>query len=170
MNGIVKYIFICIVLLGCYSERKAKQQFSKAVVAYPKIPADYCANQFPVKDSLITDTLLTTDTLYLEQLSDTVIVQGFDTVRIYITKTLPAKVITNTIHIRDTIYKTNTAALETCEIDKSILTGLLKDKTIEADKYHNQANKRGWIMWGLILLIIGAIGMRIYMKSKKIKI
>lgn len=164
----MKYLLLLILLCGCYTERKAKEQFSKAAIAYPKIPAEFCANEFPVKDSIITDTLLTTDTLYVEGLSDTIMIQDFDTVRITITKTLPAKIITNTVHIRDTIIRENTAALKSCEIDKSKTIDLLVKKTAEADKYKGQAKKRGWIMWGLIALLIAYVGLRIYLKAKKV--
>lgn len=164
----MKYLLLILIFCGCYSERAAKKQFAKAAIAYPKIPADYCANEFPVKDSLITDTVLTTDTIFIQGgvFEDTVILN--DTVRITVVKTLPAKIITNTVHIRDTIIRENTAALKSCEIDKSKTIGLLVKKTDEADKYKGQAKKRGFIMWGLIALLIGYIGLRTYLRTKKI--
>lgn len=165
---IMKYLLLILLLSSCYSERKAKNQFSKAAIAYPKIPAEFCADEFPVKDSVIKDTVITTDTLYIEGLADTVMIQDFDTVRITITKTLPAKVITNTVHIRDTIIKTNTAEIAACEIDKSKLTGLLVSKTDEADKYKVQAKRRGQFMWSLIAILIAYIGLKIYLRTKKI--
>lgn len=155
---------------GCYNQRKATTQFSKAVIAYPKIGSDYCANEFPVHDSTITDTLLTTDTLYIEgqDLTDTVRIN--DTVRITVTRTLPAKIITNTVHIRDTIYQTNTAALKSCEIDNSKLIELTNKQAADIEKYKGQANKRGWMFWGLVFLVVGYTAARIYSKSKKISI
>lgn len=169
------YIFMAVVAIlvilaftGCYSQKKAKEQFNKAALNYPEIGSNYCANEFPVKDSVITDTVSTTDTLYVEGLSDTVMIQDFDTVRITITKTLPAKIITNTVHIRDTIIRENTAALKSCEIDKSKTIDLLVKKTGEADKYKGQARKRGFIMWGLILLLIAIVGLNIYLRTKKV--
>jgi len=68
------YIFIAIVaaliilaFTSCYSERKAKSQFSKAAIAYPKIPADYCAVTFPVHtvtdSSAYNESLKTIDSL-----------------------------------------------------------------------------------------------------------
>lgn len=163
----VKYIFILVLLASCYSERKARDQFSKAAVAYPKIPADYCANQFPVKDSLITDTLLTTDTLYIEGRDSIITERINDTVRITVTKTLPAKIITNTVHIRDTIYQTNTAALKSCEIDKSILINLTSKQAEDINKYKGIARKRGVMFWGLLALLILYIGVRVYLKTNK---
>lgn len=163
----MKYLLLILILAGCYSERKAKEQFSKAAIAYPKLPADYCAITYPVKDSVITDTLTTTDTLYVDPLpADTVMIQDFDTIRIYITKTQPAKIITNTIRIRDTIYQTNTAALKSCELDNSRLIAVTTKQAGDIDKWQGTAKKRFW--W--ILILAGAIvtytGIKIYSAFK----
>lgn len=164
----MRYWLIILLLTGCYTERKAKEQFSKAAVAYPAIPAAYCATEFPVKDSVIKDTLLTTDTIFIQGgiTEDTVIIN--DTVRITVIKTLPGKVITNTIHITDTIIRENTAAIKSCEIDKSKTIDLLVKKTSEADKYKGKSTTRGYIMWGLVLLLVSIIGLNIYLKSKNV--
>lgn len=159
---------IVVGATGCYGEKKARQQFAKAAVAYPEIPAEYCANEFPVKDSVIRDTTTISDTLIVTGLSDTVFIQDFDTVRMIITKTLPGKIITNTVHITDTIIRENTASVKACEIDKSKLTGLLEKKTGESDRWQGKYKKTSWIMWGLIALIISIIGLNIYLRSKKI--
>lgn len=167
LRVIIVSFLIAVLLYSCYTEQKARQQFSKAAIAYPKLPAEYCATTYPVKDSLITDTLLTTDTLYVEgPAGDTIMVQDFDTVRIYITKTLPAKIITNTIYIRDTILRENTAKLAACDIDKSIALGLLKKKTSESDEWERKAHKRGLIMWSTFGLIFLILGLYFYLKSK----
>lgn len=164
----MRYLILLLLLCGCYSEKKARQQFDKAATSFPKIPAEFCADEFPVKDSTVRDTLLTTDTVYLEQIADTVMFQDFDTVRITITKTLPAKIITNTIHIRDTIFQTNTAALELCNIDKSLLINLTTEQAADIKKYKGQARKRGWMSIGLIALIIAYICVRVYLKTKTV--
>lgn len=170
MKRKIKYLFLILILTGCYSERKAKDQFSKAVVAYPKLPAEYCSTTFPVKDSIIKDTVTTTDTVLMQGgiIEDTIIVKVNDTVRITIIRELPGKIITNTVHIRDTIIRENTAALKLCEIDKSTLTDLLTKQTEQTEKYEGRAKKRGWIMWGLIALIVAVVGLNIYLKAKKI--
>lgn len=166
----MKYLLLILILTGCYSERKAKNQFAKAVVAYPKIPAEYCANEFPVKDSVIRDTTKTTDTVLIQGgiTEDTLIIRVNDTVRITIIRELPGKIITNTIRITDTIIRENTAALRLCEIDKSQLTDLLTKKTTEADKYKAQAKKRGWFLWGLIALLVTVIGLNVWLRSRNI--
>ena len=162
----MKYSLILLVLLcGCYSEKKAHNQFAKAAVAYPKIPAEYCANTFPVKDTILPgETISTFDTLYIEgeNTRDTVMFQDFDTVRVFITKTLPAKIITNTIHIRDTIIRENTAKVKACEISNDILLGLLNKKTADYDGLKHRKDIWMWIAIGLMAII----GVRLFMKYK----
>ena len=167
---IIAIILVTILTSSCYNQRKATQQFSRAAVAYPKLPAEYCAITYPVKDSIIKDTLITTDTLLVPGQDITDTVRSLDTIRITTVKYLPGKIITNTFHIVDTIYKENTAALKVCQLDNSIMTDLLSKKTAEADKYHGQSTKRGYIMWGLLLLIALVIGFKTYNSLKpKIK-
>lgn len=60
------------------------------------------------------------------------------------------------------------AKVKLCEEDKSKVIGLLEKKTAEYDKVKGQAQKRGWIMWGLILLIISIIGLNVW-KAIKLK-
>jgi len=171
------YMFIAVVLIlivlaftSCYSERKAKSQFSRAAVAYPKLPAEYCAITYPIKDSIIKDTLITTDTVLVQGQDITDTIFG-DTIRITTVRYLPGKVITNTFHITDTIYQENTEAFKACQLDNSTIADLLRMKTKESDKYKGQSTKRGWIMWGLLLLIALIIGFKVYGFFKpKIKI
>jgi hypothetical protein len=168
----VAFILIgALSALGCYNQRKATNQFSKAVVAYPKIGADYCGDAYPVRDSIIKgDSILTTDTVtYFEQLSDTVMIHDFDTVRVYITKTLPAKIITNTIHTIDTIIKEGggtLAKLTSCQIDNSRLTQLLVTVTADRDKWQGKAKTRWWWIALLIGGIVGTIAIKIFGKTK----
>ena len=166
---VVVFILIgALSALGCYNQRKATNQFSKAVVAYPKIGANYCGDAYPVRDSIIKgDSVFTTDTVtYFEQLSDTVMIQDFDTVRVYITKTLPAKIITNTIHIHDTLVQENTAKIAACQIDNSRMTGLLVTVTADRDKWQGKAKTRWWWIALLIGGIVGTIAIKIFGKTK----
>lgn len=163
----MRYIIFILLLTSCYNQRKATTQHAKAVTAYPKIGADYCASTFPVKDTIIRDTTRTVDTLIVDGLTTTDTVIWMDTVRITTVKTLPSKIITNTVYIRDTIIRQNTAALKACEIDKNVTIGLLKQQTDEAVKYKGQARTRGLWLLGLILFILIITGLNIYVKSKR---
>lgn len=166
----MRYFLLILLFTGCYSSKKAKLQFNKAALNYPEIPAAYCANEFPVRDSVIKDTVTTTDTVLIQGsiTEDTLIVRVNDTVRITIIRDLPGKVITNTVHIRDTIIRENTAALKSCEIDKSKLITLTEAQAADIKKYKGRAKTKGFIMWGLIALIILVIGANVWLKSKKL--
>jgi len=203
-----KWAFILLVgLASCYTENKARQQFSKAAIAYPKLPADYCATTYPVNavtdstdyknskriidslaSALLNDSLLSNDerirlTLEIERvrslivepkncdsLSNTIYKlvsrekQRCDKLQSAYNNLLVASQNLKPVH--DTVE--NTAKLKACELDNSQLTSLLIGVTADRDKYKAKANKRGWMFWGLIFLIIGAIGTRIYLKSKSI--
>lgn len=156
-------ILIALILFGCYSEKKANQQFSKATTAYPAIAANYCAITYPVKDTVIKgDTITTWDTLYLqgETFTDTLVTK--DTVRITTIIKQPAKIITNTIYIKDTIIKENTAKLEACQLEKNTLLNLLKKKTDEADNLKHWRNI--WMLIAIGLMLID--GVRLFFKIK----
>ena len=168
-----KWAFILLIgLSSCYTENKAKQQFNKAVLSYPKIPLDYCAAQFPDKpDSVIvrTDTIIniaTMDSLVYDTLllnHDTTLIRTIvKTVKIYINKD-------------SIIYRENKAEAERlklawtdCQFNNTALVVNNQKKDIEISELKAKAKKRGLMFWGLIFLVIGAVGTRIYLKSKSI--
>lgn len=165
-----KYIFLVFLLVGCYSHQKATNQHGRAVATFPDIGADYCARTYPPKDSLIKgDSVIVLDTIYQggETFIDTVIVPSTDSVRVWITKTvqLPAKVVTRTVTIRDTVVKINTALLDACQIEKRKLTDALTVEQKRADKYQGQAKQRLWILLG----IAGAFLVWLFFRLKRKK-
>ena len=128
--------------------------------------AKICADEFPVKEVFIKgDSVLLFDTLYVgENIFDTVYKTFNDTVTRVITKTLPAKIITKTIHVTDTIVKENTARIEDFNIqlrNKDIENGILK---ADRDNWKSKAKQRFW--W--LLIAIGAMGAYTILKIKKI--
>lgn len=157
MKKILVILLVC--LAGCYNQKKAQRNFSRAAINYPEIPAQYCSNAFPVKEIIREGKdSITTDTLWVqgETVRDTI---KKDSV-IYITTTiqLPGKVITNNFYKTDTIVKENTAKLEACEIERRKVIALLETQTNKADKWQAIAKKRFWIIAGLsALLIFGLI-------------
>ena len=167
-----KWAFILLIgLVSCYTEKKAKQQFNKAVLSYPRIPLDYCAAEFPDKPDSVIVYETKTDTLWeLIQFYDTTSTN--DTIRITDHKT---KVVTKTIWRDSIIYRENKAEQErlnlmlvNCQDNNNVLVGKLDEKDKLIAEWKGKARKKGWMFWGLILLIIGAVGTRIYLKSKSI--
>lgn len=159
----IKYLLLTLILVGCYNERKATQQFAKAAVAYPRIGAEYCSDKYPIKDSLIRDTSYHFDTLYMAGKNDTAYYFAHDTLTRIITKIVP-QIITKEIHIVDTIIKENTAAVRLCEIDKNNAIKLAVDQTKIANDFKAKAHKRGTIMWSIIAAIVIGGGLWVYSK------
>jgi len=168
--GLITYAVI-ILLCGCYTRQKATSQFSRAAVAYPELPADYCARTYPPHDSLIKGK----DSLVI----DTVIINGVivktdtvkfkDTVRITKTVTLPAQVITKTITRVDTIEKESTglkAKLDLCDIEKNKAINLASDSVKEIARLKAARNKWRLIAIGLMASIALGIVALIRRKSR----
>lgn len=171
------WAFILLIgLASCYTEQKAKNQFAKASIAYPAIPLDYCAAKFPDKpDSVIVKTDTVTDIIFMDSLvnnTDTLYRDslGFKYRTIYKTQKIYIK--------KDSIiYRENKAEqerlrlqLEKCIDNNNVLVGKLDEKDLLISEWKGKAKRRGWEFWGLIFLVIGAIGMKIYSKTKKINI
>lgn len=167
--NIVLLLFI-LSLPSCYNQKKATVQHGRAVTTFPIIGAEYCANNFKPKDSLIKgDSIIKFDTIFVggEVIVDTV--RSLDTIRIIKTVQLPGKVITKTVVIVDTIRIESTAKLAVCRDELGKVIGLLVAKTAESEKWKGKSRKHFWIMsgLGLLLLIIGGLKIRSMFKPKK---
>ncbi len=146
-------IILLIGLASCYSEKKATTQFNKAVLSYPHIPLDYCAERFPDKpDSVIvvTDTVMgayVVDSLVIDTLlHDTTLFRTIvKTQKIYIKKD-------------SIIYRENKAesqrlqlALNDCQTNNNAILKSNQDKDLIIAEWKGKAKKR----WLWIALLIG---------------
>ena len=153
------------MIVGCLSSCLTTQKAKDFLKEKDKL-AEICAETYPVKEVYIKgDSVTVLDTLYVgENLFDTLYYTIKDTVTRVITKTLPAKIITKTIHVTDTIVKENTARIEDFNIqlrNKEIENGILK---ADRDNWKSKAKQRFW--W--LLIAIGAMGAYTILKIKKI--
>lgn len=154
ISGLV--LSLVVVLSGCYTERKAKSQFGKAVAAYPLIAPEYCAVTFPIKEIVIQgkDSVITkTDTLWGDDgnvFRDTL--YSHDTVRIYTTHQLPGRIVNNTFIRTDTIYKENTAALAASNIALRDAVTHLTGEQVKSEERRKDRNK-----WRLIAITEGVV-------------
>ena len=99
----MKYLLIILLFASCNPLKKAQQTFD----ANKPAAAEYCADRFPVKDSLIKgDTLVTTDTLYVREYDHRVTV---DTVLLPTMPITNTRYITKTIRITDTVIRRDNA-------------------------------------------------------------
>ena len=161
-------IMSTMLIVGCLSSCNPQRKIQKAeqVLKDADALAKICADEFPVKEVFIKgDSVLLFDTLYVgENIFDTVYKTFNDTVTRVVTKTLPAKIVTKTIRITDTIVKENTARIEDFNIqlrNKDIENGILK---ADRDNWKSKAKQRFW--W--LLIAIGAMGAYTILKIKKI--
>ena len=144
----IKYLLIILLLCSCYTERKAKGQFGKAVTAYPGLGAAFCAIAYPCETNPVrSDTVTVYDTIYTggDTVFDTILVN--DTVRVTKTVQLPGKVITRTLTIHDTVRIKDQAALKVCELARDEATRLQGEERAERMKYQGRARK---YLYGLI--------------------
>ena len=158
---------LVVIFSGCSPARKAQREEKKDAKAVQRLLSrdkmdDYCADLFPVKDSVRYDTTeqFFYDTLAGETLYDTI---PGDTVKIvkrenwYIRER-------KTININTTIIRKETADINACNDDKRKLTNLLEGVTAERDKF--KARAKNFLIW--LLILAGASGMYIFLKFKKI--
>jgi hypothetical protein len=160
-------ILSILLLTGCYTRKKATTQFGRAAITYPELPAEYCARTYPTKDSVIKGKdIIHVDTLWGEGeviiKSDTI--KARDTIFIRVTRELPGKVIERTFTRTDTVFQTNTAAVDLCAIERRNAIALATDKTKEADKWRKIAKKRFWIILGMGTVM--ALGIFAIIKKK----
>ena len=161
-------IMSTMLIVGCLSSCNPQRKIQKAeqVLKDANALAGICADEYPIKEVYIKgDSVLLFDTLFVgENVFDTLYETKNDTVTKFITKTLPAKVITKTIRVTDTVIKENTARIEDFNIqlrNKEIENGILK---ADRDNWKVKAKQRLW--W--FLIAVGAIGAYTILKIKKI--
>lgn len=130
--------------------------------------AKICADEFPIKTEYIKGKdSISFDTLYVDGIiNDTTILVDTVTklVTKVVTKSLPAKIITKTIRIVDTIREENPATIKV--LKDEIVVYKIRNGVLEADRdnWKSKAKKRLW--W--FLIAVGAIGAYTILKIKKI--
>jgi hypothetical protein len=83
--------------------------------------------------------------------------------------------VTKTIRKDSIIYRENRAEQERLQLalfecQKTTAALVQKNTVLEQDRndWKGKAKKRSWMFLGLIFLVVGAVGMRLYLKSKSI--
>jgi hypothetical protein len=106
MRHAYKYSIFLLLLSSCLTSRNAPRRQAEIALRFPDVFAA-AANRFlPCKDSLgSSDTLIVTDTAFLpgQVIEVRCPPNAIDTVRIR-TVCPPARVVTNTVYIRDSFY------------------------------------------------------------------
>lgn len=163
---IVFSFFVIMIITGlfgaCNPSKKAQRELEKAKQVLGNNygeAAKFCAEKFPDKTEYIKgDSVVLFDTLYVG--GDVV----FDTVEtkdtVYITQTLPGKVITKTVRITDTIKIEDRAKLVAANVMLNEQIGynaVLKNENTELKKnlsdWKAKAKKR-WNLWFVIVALV----------------
>lgn len=187
-------IIIVLSVSSCYSPRRAQKQLARAVTTYPKLGADYCAGAYPCAVSGSDTVYLPPDsTGYLDYISslnrelqgayeeqDSLIAAlNADTAcqryeaeikalrgRIQVLQALASKpaIVTNTIEIHDTVP--DMARIRSLELARDRSDADRRKWEAKSDSWEKMAKTRFWIMWALILVIVGAAGYKIWSMTR----
>ncbi len=165
-----KYLIIAIFLFGCNSAQRQLTKTQEYLFKHPDFTAGVCAEKFPDKpDSVIvkTDTIINIATMD-SLVYDTLLMRHDSLLLRTIVKT---KIVT--IRKDSIIYRENKAEqhqlellLTGCQSNNNLLLKKLDEKDLLIAEWKGKARKRGWEFWGLVLLVVGGLAVRIYMKSK----
>ena len=173
-HWVIAFILIALLgaMAGCYTENKARQQFAKAVIAYPSIPVTYCAEQFPDKaDSVIVKTDTVTEVIINDPTLEIIDTAYFDTSNCKPITILKTKTIT--IRKDSIIYRENRAEQErlqlgllACQTNNGVM--LAKNTKLEQDLADWKKKAKTRWLW-IALLIGGAATVAIFKVIKAVR-
>lgn len=154
---LLKYFLILLTIASCNPQKKLQKALNE-IAKHPIESAKYCADKYPVKDSIIKgDTITVTDTVW-GLVTDTVTDIYNDTV--FVTK-FQDRVINKTRTVKDTIFRENTARVKeleqrylNCEGKYQALFLKYEQAVQQGFEYKKQRNKMRLWFW----ILVGAIG------------
>lgn len=168
----MRYLIFLLLLVGCYTQKKAAKQADKALQKHPEVVADKFRQRFPCilrgTDTLIEyrDTVIEIRDPQ-EYIIDTIIREGktiHDTLYRNKVKRLPG--IVKTVYVNQYIY--DSADLWQCQSLLEESVGQNNELMAEVDKRDKQINKlkswRRWLIWPYIIFIAYFILARVFRK------
>lgn len=166
----MKYLTILLLLVGCYTPKKAAKQADKALREYPQIVGERFRKEFPCVTGRV-DTLIEYETIARDtiiEIVDTKIdtIENSDTVILFKTIekkiTLPGKTVTITRNVKDSFEVFHCQLLleeSTLQKNQLIQDIAKRDKQISKLK-----SWRRWLIWPYIIFISYFILARIFRK------
>ncbi len=164
MKVVIILAALSMLIGACNPQRKIHK--AKSVLnEYPDEAAKYCAEKFPVKDSVYVRDSVRFDTLYLQ--GDPVIEYQTINDTVYKTITVPGTTyfVTKTVTKDSIIIRRDSAGFTALRNQLNDLIVVNKDLVGERDKYKKKAKTNAtqkWITW--ILLLVGLV-LGIYFKK-----
>lgn len=147
-SNINRILLLCVIIVGCYTQKTALRHLQKAKLKQPGITAQFAAEQYPPA-VVSSDTIIRIDTGYIFQPvynTDTIQLTNFDksdSVKIKIVKVDKIKVVTKVVTVTNKI------------IDSAKVSDLLYQlNQCKADKQHTNDRNNKIIFWLLIVLCI----------------
>ena len=125
------YLLIIIIFSSCYSAKKAQKEVIKAHLTFPKVTSNFCAETFPVKESVIEKIKFIKGKEIIK--TDTITVNCDEVVR---DSKIDNKVLVRykTIYQTDTIVKEKTKTIENTAKIKSLQLKIVEKETEIAEK------------------------------------
>lgn len=173
LSHLLVWCAIALAVISILSSCDPQRKLHKALDELQKHPiesAKYCADKYPVKDTIVKgDSVIVYDTLW-GIYNDTSYVDRIDTINNVVTKIVP-KIITKTITIIDTVYRENTARVEQlnlqnakCESKYQELFLKYEQSVEQGFQYKKQRNKMRLWFW----ILVGAIGGYTFLRFRKL--
>lgn len=156
--GVAFIILLAFLASGCTNKiAKAKRTLDES----PVDAARYCADKFPVRDSVVYKDSIHFDTLIVGDIYfDTIEVQCPDTVIKVVTKVEPKTIVKTVTQIKE-VYRENTAKVEEWRLmffdaNKKMLNVIDKLEKVEAEKkiWKAAARKWKWLLFAMVGFLI----------------
>jgi len=115
-----KAFFLCLLIVGCYTPKKALKQLNNAFNEHPDVVAKFANEKYPIKVSKV-DTIVSFDTGYLfvqeyVQKTDTIvdtitkikyIVKNIDKIKVVTKNVTVTKMVVDTARVAELSYQLN---------------------------------------------------------------
>ncbi len=163
-------IALAFTLGSCHSEQKALRKTQEYMFSHPEFSAGYCAERYPVKDSIVTRDSIQFDTLYVQWPEEPAPMNPGDNAPPFEVK--PEQVtryITKTIRKDSIIYRRDEAeerrlnlSLQSCQGNNNNLVNKNDEIQKQLAEWKGKAKARWW--W--LAALIGAAAMYTVIKFK----
>lgn len=159
MKKLLSIICISAILFSCYTDRKATEQITKAILKKPALTADLTRKAFPCITTSSDTTIVTTDTIINVDCPDTT--KATEATEYFTIHDTTIKRITKTIKVPITIQLPSKIIVQKVKDSADIL--VLNDKlTIANNKISVLENKisikNKWMLWEFVVILLLALG------------